>query len=155
ADTLAIMTDLVATGLTPNAERMRDAAHEGFATATDLADYLVRKGMPFRDAHAVVARAVREAETRGCGLEALELDVLRAFSPLVDDDAFEVLSLEGSVASRDHPGGTAPRQVRLAIAAARRELTSVKCGQSPASTPAYAEPGMRGAPRAARSKRAR
>jgi argininosuccinate lyase len=75
ADTLAIMTELVATGLTPDAERMREAAREGYATATDLADYLVRKGLPFRDAHDAVARAVREAETRGCGLEELPLDV--------------------------------------------------------------------------------
>jgi argininosuccinate lyase len=122
ADTLAIMTDLVATGLTPNVGRMRDAALDGFATATDLADYLVKKGLPFRDAHDAVARAVREAEARGCGLEELPLDVLRAFSGLIGGDVYDVLTLEGSVASRDHPGGTAPRQVRLAIAAARREI---------------------------------
>ena len=122
ADTLAIMTDLVATGLTPNVGRMRDAALDGFATATDLADYLVKKGLPFRDAHDAVARAVREAEARGCGLEELPLDALRAFSGLIGDDVYDVLTLEGSVASRDHPGGTAPRQVRLAIAAARREI---------------------------------
>ena len=122
-DCLAIMTDLVATGLAPNVERMRDAAREGFATATDLADYLVRKGLPFRDAHEAVARAVREAERRGCDLAALELEELRAFSPLVAADVFDVLSLEGSVRSRDLPGGTAPTRVREAIAAARRELS--------------------------------
>ena len=122
ADTLAIMTDLVATGLTPDVARMRAAAHEGFATATDLADYLVKKGVPFRDAHDAVARAVREAEQRGCGLEDLPLDALRAFSPQIGRDVHEALTLEGSVASRDHPGGTSPRQVRLAIAAARDEL---------------------------------
>jgi argininosuccinate lyase len=122
ADTLAIMTDLVATGLTPDVARMRAAAHEGFATATDLADYLVKKGVPFRDAHDAVARAVREAEQRGCGLEDLPLDALRAFSPQIGKDVHEALTLEGSVASRDHPGGTSPRQVRLAIAAARDEL---------------------------------
>jgi argininosuccinate lyase len=122
ADSLAIMTDLVATGLTPNATRMRDAAREGHATATDLADYLVRKGVAFRDAHEAVARAVRAAEARGCELAALSLDDLREFSMLIDADVFDVLTLEGSVRSRDHAGGTAPRQVRAAVAAARRDL---------------------------------
>jgi argininosuccinate lyase len=121
ADSLAIMTDLVATGLTPNVERMRDAAREGHATATDLADYLVRKGVAFRDAHEAVARAVRAAEAAGCDLAALSIAQLRQFSPLVDDDVFDVLTLEGSVRSRDHAGGTAPEQVRAAIAAARRD----------------------------------
>jgi argininosuccinate lyase len=121
SDSLAIMTDLVATGLAPNVGRMRDAASEGHATATDLADYLVRKGMPFRDAHEAVARAVRSAEARGCDLSALPLAELRTFSPLIDADVADALTLEGSVRSRDHVGGTAPRQVRAAIAAARRE----------------------------------
>ncbi|HEX6136058.1 MAG TPA: argininosuccinate lyase [Casimicrobiaceae bacterium] len=122
ADTLAIMTDLVATGLTANIARMREAAREGHATATDLADYLARKGVPFRDAHEAVARAVREAEARRCDLAELPLDELRRFSPLIGADVFDVLTLEGSVASRDHAGGTAPRQVRAAIEAARREI---------------------------------
>jgi argininosuccinate lyase len=122
ADSLAIMTDLVATGITANVERMREAAGEGHATATDLADYLVRKGLPFRDAHEAVAQAVREAERRACDLSALPLAELRRFSPLIDNDAAGVLTLEGSVASRDHVGGTAPQQVRAAIDAARREL---------------------------------
>ena len=121
-DCLAIMTELVATGLTVNVERMREAAREGHATATDLADYLVRKGLPFRDAHEAVALAVREAERSGRDLSQLALDELRGFSPLIAADVFDVLTLEGSVASRDHPGGTAPRQVRAAIAAARREI---------------------------------
>ncbi len=124
ADTLAIMVDLVATGITPNAQRMRAAAREGFATATDLADYLVRRGLPFRDAHEAVARAVRHAEGKGCDLADLPLQELRQFSKLVDDDVFAVLTLEGSVASRDHPGGTAPAQVRAAAAAARASLTA-------------------------------
>jgi argininosuccinate lyase len=123
ADSLAIMTDLVASGMGVNAQRMRDAAREGFATATDLADYLVRKGLPFRDAHEAVARAVRHAESRGCDLAELPLPELRAFSDLVQDDVFGVLTLEGSVGSRDHPGGTAPAQVRAAIAAARASLS--------------------------------
>ena len=124
ADVLAIMTDLVATGLTANVARMRDAAREGHATATDLADYLVRKGVPFRDAHEAVAQAVREAERRGCDLSQLPLDAMRRFSPMIEADALGALTLEGSVASRDHPGGTAPRQVRAAIEAARREIES-------------------------------
>jgi argininosuccinate lyase len=122
ADTLAIMTALVATGIGVNRERMRAAALEGFATATDLADYLVRRGAPFRDAHEAVARAVRHAEARGVDLAELPVAELRQFSPLVGDDVHAVLTLEGSVASRDHPGGTAPAQVRAAAAAARRSL---------------------------------
>jgi argininosuccinate lyase len=124
ADTLAVMTDLVATGIAVDAERMRTAAAEGFATATDLADYLVRKGKPFRDAHEAVARAVTAAEKRGCDLAALPLAVLRSFAAEIGDDVFGVLTLEGSVASRNHPGGTAPAQVRAAIAAARAELAT-------------------------------
>ena len=116
------MTDLVASGIQVNAERMRAAAAEGFATATDLADYLVRRGAPFRDAHEAVARAVRHAEAKGVDLSALPVAELRQFSPLVGDDVHEVLTLEGSVASRDHAGGTAPSQVRAAAAAARRTL---------------------------------
>jgi argininosuccinate lyase len=122
ADCLAIMTDLVATGIAPDPVRMRAAAGEGFATATDFADYLVRKGAPFRDAHEAVARAVRHAEAKGGDLAAIPLDELRAFSPLVAADVYEALTLEGSVASRDHPGGTAPRRVRAAAAAARAAL---------------------------------
>jgi len=122
ADCLAIMTELIETGLTPVPERMRAAASEGFATATDLADYLVRKGMPFRDAHEVVARAVRHAEQKGCDLAELPLADLQRFAPFVDEDVFRVLTLEGSVASRDHPGGTAPAQVRAAAQAARAAL---------------------------------
>ncbi len=126
ADTLAIMSDLVATGITPNVARMRAAASEGFATATDLADYLVRAGLPFRDAHEAVARAVRHAEGKGCDLADLSVTELRQFSPLVGDDVHVVLTLEGSVASRDHPGGTAPRQVRAAAAAARATLSATR-----------------------------
>jgi argininosuccinate lyase len=101
---------------------MRAAANEGFATATDLADYLVRRGLPFRDAHEAVARAVRHAEGKGCDLADLTLDDMRTFAPLANDDVYAVLTLEGSVASRDHPGGTAPARVRAAIARARDAL---------------------------------
>ncbi|MBU2790553.1 MAG: argininosuccinate lyase [Acidithiobacillus sp.] len=109
-------------GLQTRPERMRAAALEGFATATDLADYLVRRGVPFRDAHAVVGRAVRLAQERGVGLEQLSLADLEAISPAIDATALEVLSLEGSVAARNHLGGTAPAQVRAAIARARQRL---------------------------------
>ncbi len=101
---------------------MRAEAEKGFATATDLADYLVRKGVPFRDAHAVVGTAVRLAQERGIGLEALSLAELQGLSPFIEEDVYGVLSLEGSVAARNHLGGTAPAQVRAAIARARARL---------------------------------
>ena len=103
-------------------ERMREAARLGYMTATDLADYLVRKAVPFRDAHEAVGRAVRSAVETGRDLSEMTLDELRAFSPTIEDDVFEVLTLEGSVAARDHPGGTAPAQVRAAIARAKARL---------------------------------
>jgi argininosuccinate lyase len=101
---------------------MRQAAVEGFATATDLADYLVKKGLPFREAHEAVARAVRAAEQKGCDLADLSLVELQAFSLLVEADIYAVLTLEGSLAARDHLGGTAPNQVRAAVARARARL---------------------------------
>ncbi|TXL66988.1 argininosuccinate lyase [Zeimonas arvi] len=120
-ETLRIFADMSG-GIAVRADRMRQAAAEGFSTATDLADYLVRKGLPFRDAHEAVARAVRAASDRGVDLSELSLDELRAFSPLVGADVFEALTLEGSVNARNHPGGTAPGQVRQAIAAHRQRL---------------------------------
>ena len=113
---------VVKAGFKVNKDAMRLAAAEGFATATDLADYLVKKGLPFRDAHEAVALAVRSAVDRNCNLEDLSLAELQAFSPLVGDDVFEVLTLEGSLASRNHIGGTAPEQVRQAIDRARKAL---------------------------------
>jgi len=121
-DTLAIFADLVG-GIRVKPEAMRAALRQGFATATDLADYLVKKGLPFRDAHEAVALAVRAAEGKGCDLADLGLDALRAFSPLIGEDALAVLSVEGSLASRNHVGGTAPEQVRAAIAKARQDLS--------------------------------
>jgi argininosuccinate lyase len=121
--TLTIYADMIA-GIEVNAERMRTAAAEGFATATDLADYLVKKGVPFRDAHETVARAVRHAEARSCDLSALPLAELQQFSNAIGDDVFAVLALDGSVASRDHIGGTAPAQVLAAVAAARETIKS-------------------------------
>ena len=123
-ETLRIFADM-ASGITVKADRMRTAAAEGFSTATDLADYLVRKGLPFRDAHEAVAHAVRTASERGIDLADLTLEELRAFSPLVDADVAGVLTLEGSVSARDHLGGTAPAQVRGAIARHRARLLRV------------------------------
>ncbi len=114
-DTLRIFADM-ATGITVKPEAMRAAALQGFATATDLADYLVKKGLPFRDAHEAVAHAVRSCEQRGCDLADLSLEELQRFAPQVEADVHAALTLEGSVAARSHVGGTAPTQVRAAIA---------------------------------------
>ena len=119
--TLVIYADMLR-GLSVDKVRMRAAAMEGFATATDLADYLVKKGLPFRDAHEVVAKAVRFAAAKGCDLSALTLAELKEFSPLVEEDVFHVLTLEGSLQSRNHIGGTAPEQVRAAVARGRALL---------------------------------
>src|SRR5437588_2281103 len=120
-DCLGVFAGLVA-GLAPVPRAMRAALTEGHATATDLADYLVRKGVPFRDAHEIVARAVREAERRGNDLARLPLATLKRFSPKIGADVKRVLTPEGSVAARDHVGGTAPSQVRKAAARARKRL---------------------------------
>ncbi len=121
ADTLRVFADMMS-GITVNADAMRRAAAEGFATATDLADYLVKKGLPFREAHEAVARAVRAAGEQGKDLSQLSLEALRGFSPLVGEDVFAALTLEGSLAARDHVGGTAPGRVREAVVQARRRL---------------------------------
>ncbi len=118
---LAVFAGMVG-GITVNADAMRAAALEGYATATDLADYLVKKGLPFREAHEAVAQAVRFAETRGCDLSALALADLRQFSPLIAADVFDALTLEGSMNARSHIGGTAPARVKAAIAKARKIL---------------------------------
>ena len=112
-DTLTIFIDLVG-GIRVKEDAMRAAALQGFATATDLADYLVKRGVPFRDAHEAVAHAVRECETKGCDLADLTTEELRRFNPAIDDDVHAVLTLEGSVAARSHIGGTAPVRVREA-----------------------------------------
>ncbi|MGB0713107.1 MAG: argininosuccinate lyase, partial [Gammaproteobacteria bacterium] len=117
-DSLRAFADMV-----PNLEVKRDntrnAALKGYATATDLADYLVRKGLPFRDAHEVVGRAVALGVRSGRDLSELDLGELQAFSSMIEHDVYEVLTLEGSVAARNHLGGTAPEQVRAAITRAR------------------------------------
>lgn len=111
-DTLTIFVDMVS-GINVNKDAMRAAALQGYATATDLADYLVKKGVPFRDAHETVALAVRTSEQRGCDLADLPIADLQTFHALISDDVYDVLTLEGSVAARNHIGGTAPERVRL------------------------------------------
>ena len=111
-------------GIQVKRESTRAAAFRGFATATDLADYLVRKGIPFRDAHEIVGRAVRHGIDTGADLSEFSLATLREFSDSIDKDVYEVLTLEGSVNARDHFGGTAPARVREAVAAAKRLLDS-------------------------------
>jgi argininosuccinate lyase len=114
-DTLRAFAEMVP-GIEVDAAAMRQAAGQGHSTATDFADYLVRRGLPFRDAHEAVAQAVRLATERGCDLAALPLADLQRFAPSIRDDVYTVLQLDGSVAARDHIGGTAPAQVRAQIA---------------------------------------
>ncbi len=121
-DTLEIFAEMLR-DVQVNKDAMRDAAKQGFATATDLADYLVRKGLPFRDAHEAVARAVKAAEDARCDLSDLSLPALQAFSNLIRDDVYAVLTLEGSLSSRTSLGGTAPVRVKEAIQAARIRLS--------------------------------
>ena len=118
---LKVFADMIP-AISCNRDTMRQAAMKGFATATDLADYLVRKGIAFRDAHEVVGKSVAYCIQKGCDLADLDLDELRRFSPAIDGDVFDCLTLEGSVAARDHIGGTAPAQVRAAIDRARTRL---------------------------------
>ena len=109
--------------MTVKPDNMRQAALRGYATATDLADYLVRKGVPFRDAHEVVGLSVAYGIEHQKDLSELSLAELQNFSSHITEDVFDVLTLEGSVAARDHLGGTAPNQVRAAVAKARKNLT--------------------------------
>ena len=110
--------------LTVRSENMLKAASQGFSTATDLADYLVRKDVPFRDAHEIVGKAVQAAETAGHDLSDMSLAELKIFSAQIEEDVFEVLTLEGSVSARDHIGGTAPKQVLAAIKRMRQLMKS-------------------------------
>jgi argininosuccinate lyase len=105
-------------------EVARAAALKGYSTATDLADYLVRKGVAFRDAHEVVGRAVRIGIDSSRDLSELDLAELQALSSVIEADVFEVLTLEGSVAARNHFGGTAPAQVRAAVARAQQRIAA-------------------------------
>lgn len=122
---LKVYADMMG-NLTCNRERMRAAASQGFSTATDLADYLVRRGIAFRDAHEIVGRAVGFGVREGRDLADLTLAELRQFSEAIGTEVFAVLTLEGSVAARDHIGGTAPAQVRAAIARGRERLATAR-----------------------------
>jgi argininosuccinate lyase len=122
-DTLRAFAEMVP-GIEVDAAAMRRAAEEGFSTATDLADYLVKKGLPFRDAHEAVAHAVREAAARGCDLAALPLAQLQSFAPQIEADVYDVLRVDGSVAARAHVGGTAPAQVRAQVERWRARLAA-------------------------------
>jgi len=126
-DTLRIFAEMVGGQVNPatgakeggiqvNAQAMEEAAKKGFATATDLADYLVKKGLPFRDAHETVAHAVKAAASHGCDLSELPLNVLQGFHASIEKDVYEVLSLQGSLNARNTVGGTAPAQVQAQIA---------------------------------------
>ena len=111
-------------GITVNAPAMEAAAQKGYATATDLADYLVKKGQPFRDAHETVAHAVKAAQSHGCDLSELPLNVLQSFHPAIDKDVYEVLSLRGSLRARNTLGGTGPEQVGQQLARHQRRLAA-------------------------------
>lgn len=111
--------------ITTNKEAMRAAAMQGFSTATDLADYLVGKDMPFRDAHEVVGSAVAYGVEQGKDLSEMSLQELQQFSPIISEDVFDVLTLEGSVAARNHLGGTAPQQVIQRVKEAKGSLDNL------------------------------
>ena len=120
-DCLEAMTGIVS-AIEPDPQAMRAAATVGFAVATDFADYLVRRGVPFRDAHEIVGRAVALAVERGVSLDAIPLDDFAKLSDRIGDGVYDAITLDGAVAARNHHGGTAPAAVRTAIAAARRRL---------------------------------
>ena len=114
-DTLRIFAEMMGS-ITLKPEAMERAALKGYATATDLADYMVKKGLPFRDAHEAVAHAVKAAMSHQVDLSELPLNVLQQFNPKIEKDVYDVLSLRGSLNARSTLGGTAPAQVRLQIA---------------------------------------
>jgi argininosuccinate lyase len=120
-DTLRIFAEMAA-GITVKPEAMERAAKKGYATATDLADYLVKKGLPFRDAHEVVAHAVKDAIALGVDLSELSLSKLQSYNATIEQDVFDVLSLRGSLNARNLLGGTAPAQVRAQVARHRARL---------------------------------
>ncbi len=120
-DCLEAMSGIVS-AIEPDPTAMRAAAEVGFAVATDLADYLVRRGVPFRDAHEIVGRAVSLAEDRGVSLAAIPFDDMTGLSDRIGEDVYDAITLDGAVAARDHLGGTSPAAVRAAIEAARHRL---------------------------------
>ncbi|HSC67678.1 MAG TPA: argininosuccinate lyase [Cellvibrio sp.] len=120
-DCLRAFADMVP-AIQPRKEKMYEAAKRGFSTATDLADYLVRRGVPFRDAHEIVGKSVAHGVQTGKDLSEMSLGELQSFSRVIEEDVFKVLTLEGSVAARNHIGGTAPTQVRAAVERAKASL---------------------------------
>jgi argininosuccinate lyase len=124
-DCLRAFADMIP-AIQPRKEKMYEAAKRGFSTATDLADYVVRRGVPFRDAHEIVGKSVAYGVQTGKDLSEMSLAELQQFSPVIEQDVFAVLTLEGSVAARNHIGGTAPAQVRAAVGRAKASLESRK-----------------------------
>ena len=125
ADTALTCVDILVRMLTQisvNKEQMYQAASDGFSTATDLADYLVKKQIPFRDAHEIVGKVVAHCVENNLQLSELSIKTLKHYSNLIDADVFDCLTLEGSVSSRNHVGGTAPEQVKQAVSRARKRL---------------------------------
>jgi argininosuccinate lyase len=122
-DCLRAFADMIP-AIQPKKESMREAARRGFSTATDLADYLVRKGIPFRDSHEIVGKSVAFGIAENKDLSDMSLEELRQFSTVIETDVFDVLTLEGSVAARNHIGGTAPEQVRIAVQSAAERLSN-------------------------------
>ena len=120
-DSLRAFADMIP-AIKPKHAIMREAALRGFSTATDLADYLVRRGLPFRDCHEIVGHAVKYGVETGKDLAEMSLEELRKFSDQIEQDVFAVLTLEGSVNARNHIGGTAPEQVRAAVVRGRALL---------------------------------
>ena len=110
-----------------NKKIMAEAARKGFSTATDLADYLVRKKIPFRDSHEIVGKAVAFCLVNNKDLSEMSMEELKKFSNIIEDDVYQVLTIEGSVQARDHVGGTAPEQVKIAVQAAREKISNLKC----------------------------
>jgi argininosuccinate lyase len=119
--TLSVFVEMLKS-LTVHKDVMRRAAEDGFITATDLADYLVRKGMPFRRAHEIVGRAVLLATEQGCGLGTLPLGEYRKLSPLIRKDVYDALSLEASVNRRTSYGGTAPSNLKRRLQALKKKM---------------------------------
>nr|WP_310068012.1 argininosuccinate lyase [Cellvibrio fibrivorans] len=124
-DCLRAFADMIP-AIQPRKEKMYEAAKRGFSTATDLADYVVRRGVPFRDAHEIVGKSVAYGVQTGKDLSEMSLAELQQFSNVIEQDVFAVLTLEGSVAARNHIGGTAPAQVKAAVGRAKASLESRK-----------------------------
>jgi len=124
-DCLRAFADMVPE-IQSNKMSMAESARKGFSTATDLADYLVRKNITFRDSHEIVGKAVAYGLAKDKDLSEMSLEELKIFSSIIEDDVYNILSLEGSVNARNHVGGTAPSQVRLAVKAAREKMSRAK-----------------------------